>query len=114
MSERAIAERQGDGAFVAERTAELARLCQRYGVRRLDLFGSAATGRFRTGDSDLDFVVEFQPATVSGAYADAYFGLLESLERLYGRPVDLVIDGAIRNPYFRQSVEATRMPLYAA
>ncbi len=113
MSGRASAE-QGDGAFVAERAAELARLCQRHGVRRLDLFGSAATGRFRAGDSDLDFVVEFQPATVSGAYADAYFGLLESLERLYGRPVDLVIDGAIRNPYFRQSVEATRKPLYAA
>lgn len=113
MSGRAIAERQGDGAFVAEHATELARLCQRYGVRRLDLFGSAATGRFRVGDSDLDFVVEFQPATVSGAYADAYFGLLESLERLYGRPVDLVIDGAIRNPYFRQSVEATRKPLYA-
>ena len=114
MSGRAIAERQGDGAFVAEHATELARLCQRHGVRRLDLFGSAATGRFRAGDSDLDFVVEFQPATVSGAYADAYFGLLESLERLYGRPVDLVIDGAIRNPYFRQSVEATRKPLYAA
>lgn len=59
MSEQAIAEQQGDGAFVAERAAELTRLCQRYGVRRLDLFGSAATGRFRADDSDLDFVVEF-------------------------------------------------------
>ena len=104
----------GERAIATEREEALARLCRHYRVRRLDLFGSAATERFRADGSDLDFVVEFQPEAVSGAYADAYFGLLEALERLFGRPVDLVIDGAIRNPYFRQSVEATRTPLYAA
>ena len=58
-------------------------------------------------DSDLDFVVEFQPAAF-GAYADTYFGLLEALERLFGRQVDLVVGSAIKNPYFLQSVEHTR------
>jgi hypothetical protein len=98
---------------VEERRAELEALCRRYRVRRLELFGSAATGVERPGQSDFDFLVEFEPLP-PGAYADAYFGLLEDLERLFGRPVDLIVASAIRNPYFRESVERTRTMLYAA
>ncbi|AVO49818.1 hypothetical protein C6568_11575 [Melaminivora suipulveris] len=90
---------------------ELAALCRRYRVLRLDVFGSAATGRSRE-DSDIDLLVEFEP--MSEGYADAYFGLLDALQALLRKPVDLVVAGAIRNPYFRQSVEASRRPLYAA
>ena len=66
---------------VADRTDDLKRLCRHYNVQRLDLFGSAAKGGHHPEDSDLDFLVEFQPAAFS-AYADAYFGLLEALEQL--------------------------------
>lgn len=92
--------------------AELEDLCRRYGVHRLELFGSASTGNYRP-DSDLDFLVEFQlPIT---GYADRYFGLLESLQHLFGRPVDLVpVSAASKNPYFQQSVENTKALLYAA
>ena len=96
---------------VEERADELKRLCLIYGVRRLDLFGSASTGLYDPDESDLDFLVEFQPAAIN-AYADAYFGLLEALGRLFGRPVDLVVGSAIKNPYFLQSVEQTRTPIY--
>ena len=98
---------------IAERADTLRDLCRKHGVRRLDLFGSAATGPYDTDDSDLDFLVEFDPIS-PGSYADAYFGLLEGLEELFGRSVDLVVDTAIRNPYFRRAVEQTRSPLYAA
>ncbi len=98
---------------IEERADELRRLCLHYEVRRLDLFGSAATGRDDPEESDLDFLVEFQPAALD-AYADAYFGLLEALGRLFGRPVDLVVESAIKNPYFLQSVEQTRTPVYEA
>lgn len=87
-------------------------LCRRFHVRRLDLFGSAATGR-ADADSDFDFLVEFGPLP-AGGYADAYFGLLEGLQALLHAPVDLVVDSAIRNPYFRESVEGNREMLYAA
>ncbi len=97
---------------LAQHQAALEELCRRYRVRRLDLFGSAATDRYRPGESDLDFLVEFEPLAV-GTYADTYFGLLEALEALFSRPVDLVVESAIRNPYFRQSVEQSRTPLYA-
>lgn len=100
-------------SVVGEHAAELKQLCLRYNVLRLDLFGSAATSRYRPEKSDLDFVVEFQPLP-DGAYADTYFGLLEAMERLFGKPVDLVVDSAIKNPYFRQSIEETKRPVYEA
>ena len=96
---------------ISERTADLAQLCRRYRVRRLDLFGSAATARGLTETSDLDFVVEFEPLP-AGVYADTYFGLLEALQQLFNKPVDLVVESAIRNPYFSEAVEATRATIY--
>jgi len=99
-------------AAISERAAELEDLCVRFHVRRLDLFGSAVAGGHREGVSDLDFLVEFRPLP-AGGYGDAYFGLLEGLERLFGGPVDLIVDSAIRNPYFRQRVEESRTQLYA-
>ena len=100
-------------AAVSERSSDLEQLCVRYNVERLDLFGSAAAGAHREGASDLDFLVEFRPLS-AGAYADAYFGLLEALETLFEGPVDLVVDSAIQNPFFRQRVEETRTQIYAA
>ena len=98
---------------VLECAAELEHLCLRFHVSRLDLFGSAATGRFRDEDSDFDFLVDFLPEALAN-YADNFFGLLEALEGLFGKPVDLVVKRAIRNPYFLQSVEETRTLIYAA
>lgn len=98
---------------LASHRAELEGLCRRHGVRRLELFGSAATGRDRPEESDLDFLVEFERPP-SGGYANAYFGLLESLETLFNRPVDLVVASAIKNPYFRQGIERMKVLLYAA
>ncbi|MHB8177169.1 MAG: nucleotidyltransferase family protein [Vulcanimicrobiaceae bacterium] len=100
-------------AEIEQRRAELEVLCRRFRVRRLDVFGSAATEEFRSGESDLDFLVEFEPSAGPG-YADRYFGLLESLEALFGRPVDLVVASAINNPYFRESVARSKVVLYAA
>lgn len=87
-------------------------LCRRYGVRRLELFGSAATGAFDHQSSDLDFIVEFESSARSSL--DDYFGLKEALEALYERPVDLVMAGAMRNPYFVKSVNETRRVVYAS
>jgi predicted nucleotidyltransferase len=87
--------------------AELRGLCQRYGVRRLELFGSAALGEVRPGAADLDFLVEFGPH-LPGGYANAFFGLQESLEGFFGRSVDLVVASAIRNPYFLEAIAPTR------
>ena len=89
-------------------------LCTRYRVRRLEVFGSTLTGKdFCSEQSDLDFLVEFLPLK-QGEHADAYFGLLEALEELFNGHVDLVMPGAIKNPYFLESVNKNRKVLYAA
>lgn len=88
--------------------AEIPKLCRRYGVARLELFGSAAGDAFDPRRSDLDFLVEFDAD--SSRLFDRYFGLKESLEALYGRPVDLVTDGRTlvhyrRERLLRQAIE---------
>ncbi|NLJ36037.1 MAG: hypothetical protein GX358_07400 [candidate division WS1 bacterium] len=99
--------------LLESRRQEIAVLCRRHRVRRLEVFGSAATGAFDPRTSDLDFLVEYHPLGPDES-ADAYFGLLEDLQSLLGRPVDLVMARAIQNPYFRRSVDATREVLYAS
>ncbi len=98
---------------VESRREEIAALCRQFEVRRLDIFGSGATGAFRDGESDLDFLVEFESEGPEGAF-DRYFGLKEALEDLFGASVDLVVAEGIRNPYFREAVEESRALLYAA
>lgn len=88
-------------------------LCRQFYVNRLSVFGSAATGGFQPGVSDYDFAVTFQKVP-STRLADQYFGLKESLEALLARPVDLVIDTAVKNRYFRAELDATAVELYAA
>lgn len=88
-------------------------LCRRYGVRRLALFGSARGPDFDPSRSDLDFVVEL-PDLPPAEYAEAYFSLLEALQTLFERPVDLITDVSIRNPYLRREIERTQAELYAA
>ncbi len=98
---------------ILQRKDELEQICRRYGVKRLELFGSSLSGRHRQQHSDLDFLVEFESLPI-GQYADAFFGLHEELEALFGSQVDLVVASAIRNPYFKESVESNKALLYAA
>jgi predicted nucleotidyltransferase len=88
-------------------------LCRRHRVRRLELFGSAADGTFDPARSDLDFLVEFLPLQ-EGQLAPDYFGLLHDLEDLFHRKIDLVMERAIRNPYFLRGVNQHRRVIYAA
>ena len=81
-------------------------------MARLELFGSAAGDAFDPQRSDLDFLVEFD-ADPSRLF-DRYFGLKESLEALYGRRVDLVTEGSLRNRYFIEAVNQSRRLVYAA
>jgi predicted nucleotidyltransferase len=98
---------------LAQHQQALEQLCRHYHVRRLELFGSAATGQDRPGESDLDFLVEFE-SLPAGTYADTYFGLLEALQDLFQRPIDLVMASAIKNPYFRQAVDQSKVLVFAA
>ncbi len=99
--------------LIEEKRLEVERVCRRYRVERIEIFGSATAAAFDAAHSDLDFLVTFQELGLD-EYADAYFGLREDLEALFQRPVDLVVATAIQNPYFRQAVDSTRTLVYAA
>jgi uncharacterized protein len=86
-------------------------LCRRFRVGQLYLFGSATGVGYQPGHSDLDFLVTLE-GRPSGDYADDYLGLAEALEQLFERPVDLVTDRSVRNPYLRETILNTRQLLY--
>ncbi len=99
--------------LIQDRRDDLARICLRFRVLRLALFGSAARADFSPETSDLDFLVEFLPMPPH-EHAQSYFGLSRELERLFRRNIDLVEASAVRNPYIRQNIETSQVPLYAA
>lgn len=99
--------------LVQARRDDLERLCAEHHVRRLAVFGSATTSGFDRDRSDLDFLVEFE-ALEPEQHADAYFGLLNSLEALFDRSVDLVEPEGVRNPYVQAAIDRTQVQIYAA
>ncbi len=99
-------------AITEQNRAALAELCRQYRVERLYLFGSAVSDQFDAGRSDLDFMVCFADREPTGEYADRYLGFADDLEVLFSRPVDLVTEQAIRNPYFRREIESSRQLVY--
>jgi len=99
---------------IERKQVELEVVCRKYGVRQLDVFGSAACDdEFDPLRSDLDFLVEFRKMEEMGP-ADQYFGLLDELKDLFGREIDLVTASSMRNPYFIKAVNATRHALYSS
>lgn len=90
----------------------LAVVCCRWGVEKMRIFGSATTDAFDEGRSDVDLLVDFKP-NLADAF-ESYFGLKEDLEALFGLPVDLVMSGAVRNPYFESGMTSSAEVLYAA
>jgi predicted nucleotidyltransferase len=97
---------------IEEKRREIAALCRRHGVARLEVFGSAARGHdFDPSRSDADFLVEFEPSERSLL---SFFDFKEALEHLLARPVDLVEPSLVRNPYLRAAINRSRELLYGA
>ena len=99
---------------IADKKEELADLCQRHGVTRLEVFGSAARGTdFDPQTSDIDFLVEFRLDN-QRAPLQQYFNFAEALRQTLGRPVDLVESAAVKNPYLRTAIDKSRELVYAS
>ncbi len=101
-------------SLVARHLDAIASLCDEYGVRRLDVFGSVTTPAFDAQRSDVDFLVEFLPETELGPWMKRYFELRDLLSSLLQRDVDLTLSESITNPWLRKSIEQTRRMVYAS
>jgi hypothetical protein len=89
---------------------DIQKLCEAHNVNKLYAFGSILTEKFNAG-SDVDFVVDFKPFELA-EYADNYYALKFSLEDIFQRPIDLLEEKAIKNPYFMQSIKDKRQLIY--
>lgn len=97
-------------SLIRDNLEEITRLCRKYGVEYLDVFGSAVNGSFDDNKSDIDFLVEF--LDYGPGVGERFLNLADDLEAFLGRPVDLITDRSIKNRFFRQSVNRSRIPVY--
>lgn len=91
--------------------SRLTELCHSLSVRRLELVGSAAREDFHPESSDIDVLIEFEG---NHALFDRYFELKFGLESIFGRKVDVIQSGAIRNPHLRATLQQDRIAVYEA
>jgi len=108
-------KRWDNGSMLTMSTTDrsaIVRVCERHGVARLSIFGSALTDDFDPEHSDIDLLVEYRPN--AERTFQALFALRGDLEQILGHPVDLIDTCNIRNPYFAASALKTARELYAA
>lgn len=99
-------------ALVADKLKEIEALCRKYRIARLDLFGSATTGKFDPATSDLDFLVDL--GEYDASVADRYLNLADDLEELFDREVDLTTTRSLKSPYFIASVNRSWENVYVS
>jgi predicted nucleotidyltransferase len=88
-------------------------LCENHSVKTLSLFGSAAKNTMHE-ESDIDFLVEFDDDVALLDYADNYFSLLDNLEKIFNKNIELISAKSLKNPVFKDEVYKSKIDLYAA
>jgi uncharacterized protein len=98
--------------LINQNISSIKALCEKHHVVQLFVFGSVLNKNFDK-DSDIDFIVDFNQVSLN-EYADNYFDLKQSLEKLLKREVDLLEDKAIKNPYLRRSIDTSKKLIYGS
>ena len=98
--------------LITDNIDKIKALCMMHNVRSLYAFGSVCTDKF-SESSDVDLLISFIPMDY-GDYAETYFNLADQFENLFKRPVDLVTEKSLSNPYFIDSINQTKTLLYGS
>ena len=96
--------------IINENLKELYKLCEKYKVSTLHVFGSVTSDKF-TNKSDIDVLVEFENVLAID-YADYFFDLMHSLEKLFHRKIDLLTEKSLTNPYLIKSINKDKQLIY--
>jgi hypothetical protein len=96
--------------LIENHNKDIQNLCKAHKVKSLYAFGSVLTDKFNS-ESDVDFIVDFQKLDVLD-YGDNYYNLKFALENILKRSIDLLEEKAIKNPYFRKSVNQNKKLIY--
>ena len=98
---------------IDEKREEIAEACQRYGIERLFIFGSALREDFRPGESDIDLIVEFGPIIISKKF-HTFLEARAAFSKILQAEVDLVMSGAVKNKVIAGEINRTKKLLYGA
>lgn len=102
-------------ALIHQNREAIESICRRYGVRRLEVFGSAARAvDFDPARSDVDFLVEFAPESEAATSLEPFLAFRSALSGILGRPVDLITPESLANPYVQAEVDRHRESVHAA
>ena len=105
-----LLERMEMNRIIADKKHCIEKLCLEYNVKTLYAFGSVCTENF-TVKSDVDLLIAFNTMDY-GDYADSFFKIADEFEELFHRPVDLITNNSLSNPYFIESVNQTKTLIY--
>jgi predicted nucleotidyltransferase len=97
--------------LIDKKLEEIAATCQRYGIKRLFIFGSALREDFRPGESDIDLLVEFGPLEITKRF-HTYLDAREAFRNIFQADVDLVMQGAVRNKVIAGEIDRTKQLVY--
>jgi predicted nucleotidyltransferase len=95
---------------IENKLPQIKKIFSKYGVKKVYLFGSAATNKFHK-KSDVDFLYTFSEDLDYETYANNYFNLLTELQDLLKKEVDLVAEKTLRNPYLIESINKSKIQL---
>lgn len=98
---------------IDEKREEIAEACQRYGIERLFIFGSALREDFRPGESDIDLLVKFGPIDISKKF-HTFLEARAAFSKILQAEVDLVMSGAVKNKVIAGEINRTKKLLYGA
>jgi uncharacterized protein len=101
-------------AEIAAKLPQIEELCRRFGIARLELFGSATGPEFNPETSDFDFLVEFEDISPASNYGIRFLDFADALEATLGRQVDLLTPKSIRNPYLKKAINNGRVGIFDA
>ncbi|MEO6979777.1 MAG: nucleotidyltransferase domain-containing protein [Mucilaginibacter sp.] len=94
--------------IVKSNLSQIKDLMLNYGVVSAYLFGSAAIGNM-SEDSDVDFMVSFNPDLSYTEYGNNYFQLIYALQQLLKKEVDIIAEETITNPYLLQTINSQKI-----
>lgn len=99
--------------LIQNKIDEIISACKEHHVETISVFGSAAKNAMHE-DSDIDLLVEFSEDIDVLEYADNYFSLLDQLQDILNRKVDLISARSLKNPVLKEEIYQSKVDLYAA
>ena len=97
--------------IISEHIDELTKICESLNIKRMNVFGSAVSGKFNK-ESDIDFLIKFSEELTGEQYAENYFKLHYKLKELFNREIDIITEPTLSNPFFIESINNSKQLIY--